>query len=132
MSRPPSPIKKTFQRLLSPSKSKQQQQPQLPLQSTNDAENGTNWTYAESTSSSGSSSHYSEQSTGWSVINTPPLHGHNKENVSATSLVEQVMARTPKLQSPSKQTKQTKQDQELDKQFEELMVQLTLYVHILT
>lgn len=128
MSRPPSPIKKTFQRLLSPNKNKQQ--PQLPLQATYDSENGTNWTYPESTSSSGSSSHYSEQNTGWSVINTPPLHGHNKENVSATSLVEQVMTRTPKLQSPPKQTKQTKQDQELDKQFEELMVLIDSFMCI--
>jgi hypothetical protein len=130
-SRPPSPIKKTFQKLLSPSKSKPlpPSPPQFPLHQQGHSDgNGNNWTYAESTASSGSE--YSQSTsgdsggtTGWSVVETPPSMHHNKENVNlrnnTKSLVDQVMGRT--LKKPLNQ--EGKSDEtELDKQFEELMV----------
>ena len=134
MSRPPSPIKK-IQRLLSPNKAKPlPPSPQGPLQHNSDQNE--NWTYADSTTSS--ESQYSRSTdddtsrfTGWSVVDTPPSTHHNKENVNITnakSFVDQVMGRPNT--KPSKPSKS--EETELDKQFEELMVQLTLYVHILT
>jgi len=120
-SRPPSPIKQTFKKLLSPSK--QKTAPALTLQPEQ-----SNWKYADSTSSNYSSSS-SERSSGWDVVDGPraPISDPNKENVQnkPNDLVAQIMGR-----SPSKLNKRiTKslamlkpQDNDLDNQFEELMV----------
>jgi hypothetical protein len=98
-SRPPSPIKKTFARLLSPSKRKAEETPP-PLKTRDD--NFDTWTESNSSSA--------DKFTGWSVVESNyPL---NKENVNHTGILESVMGPTP-TQSVST---------DLDKQFEELMV----------
>jgi hypothetical protein len=125
-SRPPSPIKQTFKKFLSPSK----QKPAAPALSLQPEQS--NWKYAESTSSNYSSSS-SEGYTGWNVVDrprTPPVSDPNKENVimqgsTPKDVVAQIMGR-----SPSKLNKRNtkslavlkSQDTDLDSQFEELMV----------
>ena len=143
-SRPPSPIKKTFQKFLSPSKQNPSAAPspsqptpsQFPLQGTTLETNEKNLSYSDSTLSTSSGSQYSCSSSGnaaglaysgWNVIDTPHSTHHNKENVNlrpspTKSFVDQVMGRTHKL---SKQNKHLPQENDLDRQFEELMVSLT-------
>ena len=119
-SRPESPIKQTFKKLLSPNKSKPASTqpaltPQLPEH--------TNWTYPESTSSSNFSADSNTQyNTGWNVLESPrtPASGANKENVMSTKdVVEKVMG--PSKLSKQK-SKQLSKSADLDRQFEELMV----------
>ena len=119
-SRPESPIKQTFKKLLSPNKSKPPSaQPALTTQ----FPEHTNWTYPESTSSSNCSADPNTQYiTGWNVIERPqtPTSGANKENVLSTKdVVEKVMG--PSKLSKQK-SKQLSKDGDLDRQFEELMV----------
>ena len=119
-SRPDSPIKQTFKKLLSPNKSKPP--PVQPALTPQFAEH-TNWKYPESTSSSNYSTDSNTQySTGWSVLKRPqsPTSGANKENVLSTKdVVDKVMG--PAKLSKQK-SKQWSKDADLDRQFEELMV----------
>jgi hypothetical protein len=137
MSRPDSPIKQTFKKLLSPSKPKPPPAltPQPPSEHTN-------WPYPESTSSSNYSSH-SQQSptgvhgecTGWNVVDSPQQanFGSNKENVHVTpakDVVEKVMG--PSIHNKlSKRNMKNKSkvgaDGDLDREFEELMVHKQYY-----
>ena len=119
-SRPPSPIKQTFKKLLSPSKHKQAA-PALALQPEQ-----ANWKYAESTSSNYSSSS-SEGYTGWTAMERPrtPISDPNKENMRSNApkdLVAQIMG--PKLNKRNTKSLAVlkTQDADLDSQFEELMV----------
>ena|SRR2546423_6291777 len=122
-SRPPSPIKQTFKRLLSPNK--QKPAPALSLQ----PEQTSNWKYAESTSSSSYSSSSTEGYTGWNVLDRPrtPISDPNKENIQSTpkDLVAQIMGRSAS-KLDKRNTKSLAllkpQDPDLDAQFEELMV----------
>lgn len=141
-SRPDSPIKQTFKRLLSPTKSKQPpaspQQPPPALSP--QLSEYTNWTYPESTSSSNYSQD-SVQYTGWNVIDrpqTPPItSGANKENVlqvvSTKDVVDQIMSGgTPSKANKlkSKQNGKAQDTTDLDRQFEELMVYPFLEVYV--
>ena len=127
VSRPGSPLKQTFKKLLSPSKSKPAPPPALSLQG---PDHINNWKYAESTSSSDYSSSNNGY-TGWNVVERPqtPISGPNKENVQITpkDVVEQVMGCSPPklIKRNTKSTgvlKNKPQDADLDLQFEELMV----------
>jgi hypothetical protein len=135
VSRPSSPLKQTFKRLLSPSKSKPAPPPALSLQGPDQTNN---WKYAESTSSSDYSSS-NDGYTGWNVAERPqtPISGPNKENVQITpkDVVEQVMGYSPpKLKKRNTKStgglKNKPQDADLDLQFEELMVLLSLMLLI--
>jgi hypothetical protein len=136
-SRPESPIKQTFKRLLSPNKSsKQQPQLQPPQQEALSPQlpEHTNWTYPESTSSSNFSSD-SSQYTGWNIIDRPqtPVSGANKENVHVMDVVNHVMGPTSnKLHKLKSKTNPKSQDADLDRQFEELMVHNPLDYNLLT
>lgn len=122
-SRPPSPIKQTFKKLLSPGK--QKPAPVLSLQQ----EQPLNWKYAESTSSSNYSSSSTEGYSGWNVADRPrtPISDPNKENIQSTpkDIVAQIMGRGPS-KLDKRNTKSLAllkpQDADLDTQFEELMV----------
>ena len=127
-SRPDSPIKQTFKKLLSPNKPKPSHQPGLSHQLTEH----TNWTYPESTSSSSdysSSSIESTKYTGWNVIGRPQTltSGANKENlqVNAKDIVDKVMGPVSPSKLSKQKSKQMSKDSELDRQFEELMVLIT-------
>lgn len=144
-SRPGSPVKEAFKKLLSPSKQKVAPPPPSPSLSSSEYPK---WAYPDSNSSD-SSSHYTSssssassndheqfQTTGWHIIDrpkTPTTTGPNKENLQMTpeEVVEKVMG--SRNNSPSKLSKRNtkstivlkgKQTQEtdLDSQFEELMV----------
>src|SRR5277367_558340 len=137
MSRPDSPIKQTFKKLLSASKPKAPPAltPQPPSEHTN-------WPYPESTSSGNYSSH-SPQSptgvhggcTGWNVVGSPQQasFGSNKENVHVTpakDVVEKVMG--PSIHNKlSKRNMKNKSkvgaNGDLDREFEELMVHKQYY-----
>jgi hypothetical protein len=136
-SRPTSPIKQTFKKLLSPSKQKSSP----ALTSTHHPPDHTNWTYPDSTSSSSGSSfsatEYSATVTGWNVIDrpqTPTLPqtttDANKENqhFSPQEIVHKVMGpstppKSPKRNAKPKSHRKTNNSQgDLDRQFEELMV----------
>jgi hypothetical protein len=125
-SRPPSPIKQTFKRLLSPSKQKP-----APASLSLHPEPSSNWKYAESTSSSNYSSSSGEGYTGWNVTERPrtPIFDPNKENMQSTpkDLVAHIMGRSPS-KLDKRNTKSLAmlkpQDTDLDTQFEELMVPL--------
>lgn len=133
-SRPESPIKQTFKRLLSPNKSSKQQPPPQPRALSPQLTEHTNWTYPESTSSSNYSSD-STQYTGWNIIDRPqtPTSGANKENVHAKDVVDHVMGPTSnKLRKHKSKTNAKSQDVDLDRQFEELMVHKPLDYSLLT
>jgi len=132
-SRPDSPLKQTFKKLLSPSKPK----PPPPALTPQPPAEHTNWPYPESTSSSNYSSTSQQfptgvhgEHTGWNVIDSPqqPNFGPNKENVHVTptkDVVEKVMG--PSIPNKlSKRNMKSKSkfgtDGDLDREFEELMV----------
>jgi hypothetical protein len=122
-SRPPSPLKQSIKKFLSPKK--QQPVPALSLQG--GAEHG-NWTYAGSTSSVSSSD--SNGNTGWNVIDTPhtPTFAANKENRNTSQgAFDNVVGHNPSKLN-KRNTKSTgilnhASQPELDNEFEELMVQ---------
>lgn len=131
-SRSESPIKQTFKKLLSPTKPKPP--PVLAVQ----APDLRNSSYPESTSSSNYSQDSANSSsnggfTGWNVFERPgtPTFDANKENVNVTpkQIVNHVMGRKPSKKLRKGNTKSTsvlknsKHDVDLDRQFEELMVQ---------
>jgi hypothetical protein len=120
-SRPPSPLKKSIKKFLSPSKSKPA--PALSLQGGGEHNN---WTYNGSSSSTYSSS--SDNGTGWNVVEPPtPTSVADKENRGAKDVVDHVMGQTSSKLS-KRNTKSTSvlnnksQNQDLDHEFEELMV----------
>jgi hypothetical protein len=127
MSRPSSPLKKTFQRWLSPSKTKAATAGDVPAPPPPFALHDSNWTREGQASLSSSSSSSSTSSScaqgagnpyaGWNVAAS---YAHNKENINHRSktILDQVMAAP----APQPQAKTTKQDADLDTQFEELMV----------
>jgi hypothetical protein len=126
VSRPVSPIKQTFRKLLSPSKTKSAPPPALSLQGPEQ----TNWKYAESTSSSEYASS-NDTYTGWNVVERPqtPISDANKENVQVTpkDVVEQVMGCTPPKSNKRNNNKNSpgknkSKEADLESQFEELMV----------
>jgi hypothetical protein len=111
--RPPSPLKKSIKKFLSPSKSK----PSPALSSQGAGEQ--NWTYVGSTSSKYSS----DDGGGW-IINPHP--STDKENQNTQDIVQKVMGRSPpKLKRNTKSTgvlNSKSGNPDLDREFEELMV----------
>ena len=123
-SRPPSPLKKSIKKFLSPTKSKPA--PALSLQG---ASEHNNWTYAGSSSSTYSSDGDGGGTTGWNVVEQPGFTS-DKENVRATKdIVNNVMGRTKLSKRNTKSTgvlSSKPHNPELDREFEELMVTLRL------
>src|SRR5262245_26355284 len=103
MSRPSSPIKKTFQRWLSPSKTKSTTTGDVTAPPPPFAVHDSNWTREDqsslsssstsSTSSSSCASGANNPYTGWNVAAS---YGHNKENINhlSKSILDHVMATT--------------------------------------